>query len=79
MTKVPQILLSIALGMTLCGVTLDASAAKGDPKVKPAKKESKPKATTVPEISGQQAGAGLALVLGGAAVVLGRRRKPKLA
>ena len=32
-------------------------------------------ARTVPEISGKYAGAALALVLGGAAVVLGRRRR----
>jgi hypothetical protein len=53
---------SLALGLALTGLTVTASARPRAPRA-------------VPEISGQHVGVGLAIVLGGAAVVLGRRRK----
>jgi len=49
----------------------EKKTAKAEKKAAKAEK----KANKVPEISGEYAGSALALVLGGAAVVLGRRRK----
>jgi LPXTG-motif cell wall-anchored protein len=57
--------------LSAVGLALSVSALAGTALAGP--RDHKP--VRVPEINGAFAGAGLALVLGGAAVVLGRRRR----
>jgi hypothetical protein len=59
-----------AVGIGLSSVALSGAALAG-----PYGHEHRPSPRAVPEINGAVAGTGLALVLGGAAVVLGRRRR----
>jgi LPXTG-motif cell wall-anchored protein len=61
--SLPAVSLALSLG------TLAGTALAGPHEHKP------DRPVRVPEINGTIAGAGLALVLGGAAVVLGRRRR----
>lgn len=64
----------VALAGVAGGLVVAPSTASAGPKEKPVKKATKP-AKDVPEINGTHAGAAIALVIGGAAVVLGRRRR----
>ena len=65
MLKFVRSIHAVGIGLSLVALSGAAVAKPHEPKA----------ARVVPEINGAVAGAGLALVLGGAAVVLGRRRR----
>jgi len=62
------------MGVVL-GVTMVSGSALADWRNRDRGRDPQPTPREVPEISGTQAGAALTLVLGGVAVVLGRRKR----